>query len=72
MTQYKEVQCNKCKRKHTTKGMDVCEYQEFLRIDTVGGYGSVWGDGTKIQLDLCQSCQYEMFKDYVVEVKTLG
>lgn len=32
------------------------ETQEMLHWRTVGGYGSIFGDGTEISLDLCQTC----------------
>ena len=32
------------------------EAQEFLSYSTVGGYTSVFGDGAKIDVDLCQHC----------------
>jgi len=72
MAHYREITCNKCNKTHTEKGLDMFEYQEFMKFETVGGYGSVWGDGTRISLDLCQTCQHELFKDYVVEIKSLG
>ena len=35
---------------------DSMEAQEFLSYSTVGGYTSVFGDGAKIDVDLCQHC----------------
>lgn len=32
------------------------EFQEFLSVDRVAGYGSVFGDGECLRLDLCQHC----------------
>ncbi len=40
------------------------EYQEALHIDFVGGYGSVFGDGTKVECDLCQNCLQDLIKDF--------
>jgi hypothetical protein len=31
-------------------------HQEALHINFVGGYESVFGDGTQVQCDLCQEC----------------
>jgi len=30
--------------------------QDFLSIDRIAGYGSVFGDGAAVELDLCESC----------------
>ena len=39
--------CNKCKKKYLVDDPEtVFEFQEFLNIDFVGGYSSVFGDGT--------------------------
>jgi hypothetical protein len=42
---------------------DVCgktitdfEMGDVVSVDTVGGYDSVFGDGSKIQIDICGSC----------------
>ena len=42
----------------------VCEAQEALHIDFLGGYGSVFGDGYRVQCDLCQSCLHVLIKDF--------
>jgi hypothetical protein len=31
-------------------------FQEFVSIDQVAGYGSIFGDGNRVQLELCQVC----------------
>ena len=35
---------------------DVFDAQEAHHVDFVGGYGSVFGDGARVECDLCQSC----------------
>lgn len=35
-------------------------FQEFTSIDHLGGYGSIFGDGTRLQIDLCQGCLREL------------
>lgn len=30
----------------------------------VGGYNSVFGDGTQVGIDPCQHCLYELIKDF--------
>lgn len=32
------------------------EFHEFMSIEHIAGYGSVFGDGETLQLDLCQHC----------------
>lgn len=36
--------------------VDSAEGCEFLSISETGGYGSVFGDGTTYEIDLCQHC----------------
>lgn len=45
--------CDRCKRRAEK---DDIEFQEFLTIDHRAGYGSVFGDGSQLRLDLCQHC----------------
>ena len=49
--------CDRCER-HFTEGKidDDLEIQEFLKIDFIGGYASVFGDGARVKLDICQRC----------------
>lgn len=51
--------CDWCDKEVTKK--DVIDWQEFIHINEVGGYGSVFGDGEQIKLDICQDCFYEIF-----------
>jgi hypothetical protein len=46
------VTCDSCGRSFN----DPIELQEFLFINRTAGYGSIFGDGTLIQCDLCQNC----------------
>ena len=71
MKNYKEInRTNKelvsitCDRCHKTQD-DVMELQEWLRLDFVGGYNSLFGDGERYQLDLCQKCMNELFGVYL-------
>lgn len=45
--------CDRCGRRAE---LDNPEFQEFLSIDRVAGYGSVFGDGERLRLDFCQHC----------------
>lgn len=35
---------------------DDFEAQEFVSLDFVGGYQSIFGDGTHVAIDICQYC----------------
>ena len=45
--------CDRCGRRAE---LATSEFQEFLSLDRVAGYGSVFGDGECLRLDLCQHC----------------
>ncbi|CAM8664639.1 hypothetical protein MCEMSEM18_01308 [Comamonadaceae bacterium] len=47
--------CDRCGREADQDGQD-CEFQEFTSIQYRAGYGSVFGDGKRIEVDLCQHC----------------
>ena len=55
----KEVQaptrkvCDVCGTGYAT---DDLECEEFLHIDFVGGYDSIFGDESRVRCDLCQRC----------------
>ena len=51
--------CDWCNKEVTKK--DIINWQEFIHINEIGGYGSVFGDGSQIKLDICQDCFYEIF-----------
>jgi len=46
--------CDKCNKEFT----DDMEIQEFLHIRDAGGYNSIFGDGVKIEYDICQYCLF--------------
>lgn len=43
---------------------DSGEGREFFCVDTIGGYDSVFGDATRIQVDICQHCFKTAFGKY--------
>ena len=47
------ITCDRCKQ---TWQADTVDAAEFTSIDFTGGYGSIFGDGSQIKLDLCQQC----------------
>jgi hypothetical protein len=54
--------CDRCDRVIDPE-VEVFEFQEMISIRTVGGYGSVFGDGAEIELDLCQRCLFELITE---------
>ncbi len=49
----KQMRCDRCGR---LSELGEAEFQEFASIDLKAGYGSVFGDGNEVQIDLCQHC----------------
>jgi antitoxin CcdA len=59
-----KIICDFCKKKYSTKSSnDILEIQEFVSVYRTGGYGSVFGDGEEIKVDICQHC----FKKLIVD-----
>ena len=56
------VTCSKCHKVITPS--DWIEWQEYQTISFTGGYGSKFGDGQTIRIDLCQDCLFEFSKDF--------
>lgn len=56
-----------CDRCHQIYDVDVncMEAQEFHHINFVGGYGSIFGDGTVVECDLCQNCLKELLGEFI-------
>lgn len=48
-------ECDICHTKYNYP-KDNIEIDEFAHFDFVGGYNSVFGDGNKVQVDICQHC----------------
>lgn len=53
-----DIVCDKCGKVITPN--DMTEWQETIRIEFVGGYGSVFGDENYVTCDLCQKCLDEL------------
>ena len=63
--QYEEVIsviCDYCKKDIP---VDSIEGQEIQRIDFIGGYGSVFGDGIRVRVDICQDCLRDHIGEYI-------
>jgi len=61
------IVCDVCKKEYTYKGEEGMEAQEFHVIRFQGGYGSVFGDGTHMKLDMCQHCLKKILGEYLTE-----
>jgi hypothetical protein len=71
--QYKQIQetrsvvttitCSRCKM--VIEPTDFIQWQELQSIGFTGGYGSVFGDGVSVSVDLCQQCLYDLIGDFV-------
>jgi len=57
------ITCDRCGRSEENESNNF-KFQEFLSIDHVCGYGSIVGDGTRFQLDLCQYCVKEVLSPF--------
>ena len=57
----KVISCDRCQRDLT----DELELQEAFAIAETGGYSSVFGDGSNIDLDLCQHCTKELLGEWI-------
>ncbi len=61
------VTCDVCKKEYDYKGNGVMESQEFQSIRFQGGYGSVFGDGAVMKIDICQHCLKKILGEYMVD-----
>jgi hypothetical protein len=43
---------------------DIFEVQEFHHIRFTGGYGSVFGDESEVECDICQHCLKKLVGEY--------
>jgi antitoxin CcdA len=55
------VICDRCRRFDN----DPAEIQEYLAIDFIGGYVSVFGDMETYTGDICQRCLKEVLGEYL-------
>ncbi len=58
MYDYHTFVCDRCGREITHD--EHSEWSETLRLRFTGGYGSVFGDGARVEADLCQQCVKEL------------
>ena len=63
--------CDVCQKTFNKNVNDeeMLEVQEFVHISFTGGYGSIFGDMSEFELDICQHCLKEKLGQYIREVK---
>jgi len=64
----KSLICDVCGKSYdlTSKDSnDIYESQEFVHIGFIGGYGSVFGDEERVEIDICQNCFKQKLGEYV-------
>ena len=57
------ITCNICKTWYDAD--DYADTQEFTHINFRAGYGSVFGDGNSVELDICQYCLRDHLGKYL-------
>lgn len=55
--------CDKCAKTFTSDNF--VEMQECIPINIMGGWGSVFGDGSDLSATFCQNCAKELFGAYM-------
>lgn len=55
------ITCDVCKQRYDNE----VEIQAFMQLQESGGYGSIFGDGTSIQCDICQHCLKQLLGPYL-------
>ena len=61
------ITCDVCKKEYSSD--DYSEYLEFVQVNDTGGYGSIFGDGLKMQIDICQHCFKHMLEAVGLDVQ---
>ena len=62
------IVCDRCGKSYKAEeeeyNEDILEIQEFLHIDFVGGYNSVFGDMNHVKADICQHCLKPLIESF--------
>lgn len=58
------VECDVCKRVFDPS-LDSMEIQEITEIHFIGGYSSIFGDGSEVSCDICQGCLKSLLGPYL-------
>lgn len=60
------ITCDVCKKTYLyKKSQDCFEIQEFINIENMCGFGSVFGDGAIVKINICQNCFKKILGEYV-------
>ena len=62
------IQCDCCKKDYE----DNMDWQEFVRINDVGGYNSAIGDCVHYECDLCSECVNRLLGKYLRIIEETG
>ena len=62
--------CDCCGRESIISDADF-ESPEFVSLDFVGGYQSIFGDGTHVSIDICQYCLKDKFGTWLKTTQAL-
>jgi hypothetical protein len=57
------ITCDCCKKEYLSE--DFFEIEEFINISKYTGYGSIFGDGSIVELDICQHCAKKLLGKYI-------
>ena len=60
----KSIKCDVCEKEYDDID-DILELQEFLEWENSCGYNSIFGDGNRISIDICQHCQKNLLGKYI-------
>jgi hypothetical protein len=63
-----QIKCDRCGKE---VARDDLGFQEMTSIDFKGGYGSIFGDGNRVEIDLCEPCLRDTLGTWL-RVKTPG
>jgi len=64
------IVCDVCKKEYSLvdkSNDDIVETQEFHHVRFTGGYGSIFGDESRIECDICQHCLKKLIGEYCRE-----
>lgn len=50
-----QIKCDRC-GKVTDRDNDVLDFHAMTSIDFHAGYASIFGDGNRVEIDLCEPC----------------
>lgn len=63
VVELESVTCDCCNKEYLATAENLMELNEFHHIEFVGGYDSIFGDGSKVTADICQHCLKERLGD---------